>query len=243
MLAKLVGKRLVDVSEPPLGAQLNGAMVKKLASGTDELSTRQLHNKEFTYVPQFTLWMHCNALPVVLDPSAIDPEHMFVIEFTRSFTGKQRDLGLVDRFKTPDGMHTVLTWLLQGYLSYRDKGLDAPQSVREATGNWLGVSKSWLDFFLQERCETGSTLRCTVSDFNDAARAFCEQIGEDFQLRGVKAALKSMNIVQGRGTGGQRYYKGLALLPAPDDAVPQLSQTVTSEGETVTEGGGTIMLQ
>lgn len=243
VLAKLVGKRLVDVSEPPLGAELNGAMVKKLASGTDELSTRQLNNKEFTYVPQFTLWMHCNALPVVLDPTAIDPEHMFVIEFTRSFTGKQRDLGLVERFKTPNGMYTVMTWLLQGYLSYRKRGLDAPQCVREATGNWLGVSKSWLDFFLQERCEMGSTLRCTVADFNDAARAYCEQTGDEFQLRGVKAALKSMNIVQAKGTGGRRYYKGLSLLPMPEETATLLPKAATSEGETATEGGGTIMLQ
>lgn len=241
VLAKLVGKRLVDVSEPPLGAELNGAMVKKLASGTDEVSTRQLNNREFTYVPQFTLWMHCNALPLVRDPTAIDPEHMFVIEFTRSFTGEERDLGLVDRFKTPDGMHTVMRWLLQGYLAYREKGLMPPKSVRAATSNWLGVSKTWLDFFLQDMCELGSELRCPVSDFRDAAKTYCESTGEDFHIQGVKNALRSMNIVDKKGTGGARYYLGMTLKPIAE-LPATLVETVQDEAETDSSTRPTIML-
>ena len=213
-LAKLVGKRLVDVSEPPLGAELNSALVKQLASGTDEISARHLNRDEFSYVPQFTLWMHCNALPVVRDPSAIDPEHMFVIEFTRSFTGDERDMTLTERFKTPDGMHTVLSWLVRGYLDYRERGLDAPECVIRVTENWLCISKSWLQAFLEQCCVIGSSQTCGTGEFAQAAKAFCEAQGETFGLQRMKKALKAANIVDGRGTGGKRIYKGVGLLPS-----------------------------
>ncbi|WP_165170661.1 phage/plasmid primase, P4 family [Adlercreutzia sp. ZJ242] len=214
VLAGLVGKRLVDVSEPPLGAELNGAMVKKLASGTDEISTRHLHREEFSYVPQFTVWMHCNALPVVRDPSAIDPRHMFVIEFTRSFTAEERDLTLADRFKSPDGMYTVLTWMLEGYQMYLEEGLNPPECVVRATEAWLSVSKSWLQSFLDERCDLGSDRKCPVSEFKEAARAYCEAQGETFMLRNMRNALESAGISSGRASDGSRVYKGVALLPA-----------------------------
>ena len=212
VLAKLVGKRLVDVSEPPLGAELNGAMVKKLASGTDAVSTRHLNRDEFSYVPQFTLWMHCNALPVVRDPSAIDPEHMFVIEFTRSFTGDERDMTLTDRFKTPDGMHTVLSWLVRGYLDYRERGLDAPDSVKRATGAWLETSGTWLDRFIQEFCVINASESCLVEEFKEAAFAYCDEIGADrMGMKAVNAYLRQLNVIN-KPSHGKRFYRGIGLV-------------------------------
>lgn len=225
VLAKLVGKRLVDVSEPPLGAELNGAMVKKLASGTDALSTRHLNRDEFSYIPQFTIWMHCNALPVVRDPSAIDPQHMFVIEFTRSFTGAERDLGLADRFKTPDGMHTVLTWLVQGYLDYLERGLDAPDSVRRATGAWLETSGTWLDRFIADCCVLNLAESCLVEDFKEAAFAYCESVGaEKMGMKAVNAYLRQLNVVN-KPSHGKRFYRGIGLV----NALPPGEQKERSE--------------
>ena len=227
VLAKLVGKRLVDVSEPPLGVELNGAMVKKLASGTDALSTRHLNRDEFSYVPQFTLWMHCNALPVVRDPSAIDPHHMFVIEFTRSFTGDERDLTLADRFKTPDGMHTVLTWLVQGYLDYLERGLDAPACVKAATAAWLVTSGTWLDRFVAECCVVGSDQSCLVSDFKAAMNAYCEQCdGERMGMRAVNAYLRQLSVAN-RPSHGQRLYRGIGLLEAPKEGTSECEKSVS----------------
>ena len=226
VLAKLVGKRLVDVSEPPLGAELNGAMVKKLASGTDALSTRHLNRDEFSYVPQFTLWMHCNALPIVKDPSAIDPQHMFVIEFTRSFTGAERDLTLADRFKTPDGMHTVLTWLVQGYLDYLERGLDAPDSVKLATTAWLVTSGTWLDRFISERCVVGTGESCLVSDFKAAMNAYCEECdGEKMSMKAVNAYLRQLSVAN-RPSHGKRLYRGIGLLEAPKEGTNPTEKSV-----------------
>ena len=211
VLAKLVGKRLVDVSEPPLGAELNGAMVKKLASGSDSVSCRKPYGDEFSYYPQFTLWMHCNALPIVHDPTAVDPEHMFVIEFPVSFTGAARDMGLVDRFKTPDGAYTVLTWLLEGYREYKSIGLAAPGCVKNATSNWLQNSGTWLDAFIRDFCVMGSDCEVQISVFKEAAKSYCESRGEVFMLKWFKETLKTLNVTE-TTNGRVRSYRGISLI-------------------------------
>lgn len=211
-LAGLVGKRLVDVSEPPLGRTLNGAMVKKLASGTDEIAVRHLHAETFAYVPRFTLWMHCNNLPRVEDPTAIDPYHTFVVEFTRSFKGKDKDPGLFERFTGNDnGKYTVLMWLYEGYRLYRAEGLNPPPNVRATIDNWLTLSRSWVDWFLSEACVLDSSARVPVGEFKDAAKAFCESVGEEFRLRDFKRALADATIVDRKGAKGVRFYYGVAL--------------------------------
>lgn len=226
-LAKLVGRRLVDVPETPLGAELDGALLKQLASGTDELSVRNLNCDEFSYVPQFTLWLHCNSLPVVRDPSAVDPRHMFVIEFTRSFSGAARETGLAERFKTARGMHTVLAWLLAGWRDYADGGLRPPTCVTAPTSRWLTTSRSWLQAFIDEHCAIGTGKVCRTGELREAARAYCEACGETFVLRNFKAALRDSNIVEGKGTNGARLYRGIALLPGGG----AVSENATGEPE------------
>lgn len=242
-LASLSGKRLVDVSEPPLGAELNGALLKQLASGNDEVSARFLHKDEFTFVPQFTLWLHCNALPVVRDPTAISPEHMFVIEFTKSFTGEERDFGLVDRFTSPRGMAAVMRWLLKGYRDYCKHGLMPPAIVRETTSNWLCASKTWLEDFLNDYCELGGMNTCGRREFKEAARAYCESRGEVFALQGMRRALKTMNVVDA-STSKQRIYKGVKLREgAYERIVSETPSESSSESRNVRNGKKGFMLQ
>lgn len=236
VLAGLVGKRLVDVSEPPLGAELNGAMVKKLASGTDEISTRHLHRDEFSYVPQFTVWMHCNALPVVSDPSAVDPRHMFVVEFPVSFSGAFRDIGLAERFSTPDGMSTVLSWMVDGYLAYKEQGLNPPRCVTEATEQWLVTSGTWLDRFVSEHCVLGAGERCLVSDFRDAAYAYADGIGEEpMTVRELNKCLRQLSIVS-KSYGSVRNYKGVSLKPSAKELAANASEDVHDVSESDQNG-------
>lgn len=247
VLAKLVGKRLVDVSEPPTGAELNGAMVKQLASGVDPVSTRPLFGKEFSYVPDFTLWMHCNALPVVRDPTAIDPRHMFVIEFTRSFGPDERDPDLWDEITSRDGLNTIMEWLLDGYEAWSEGGLNPPESVTEATRAWLWTSGTWLDRFVEEMCVVGTAQSCEVAEFKAALAAYCA--ANDFEpmtMKAVNAYLRGLNVFN-KPSHGRRLYRGISVtdaLPAPPegeqagcsqthpDRVPEPGEAVKTDGKT-----------
>jgi P4 family phage/plasmid primase-like protien len=212
VLAGLKGKRLVDLPEPAAGSVLDGATVKHLASGADAISCRQLHGRQFEYVPEFTLWMHCNALPVVEDVTAIDPEHMFVIEFTRSFAGC-KDMTLAQRFSEPRGAFTVLDWLVAGYLEYREKGLEPPRCVQEATEAWLTASGTWLDAFVAECCVLDMGGRCGTELFRKAAEAYRRRVGgEQLTVRAMNRYLRAMNVTETRGGAGSRL-RGLSIPP------------------------------
>ncbi len=136
---------------------------------------------------------------------------MFVIEFTRSFSESERDLTLTDRFKTEDGMFTVLTWLIDGYHKYLDRGLDALDCVTRTTKAWLSISKTWLQAFLDERCVVASDKACPVTEFKIAARKYCESKGEIFTLKGMRKALESVNTASEILSDGSRLYRGVAL--------------------------------
>lgn len=213
VMAGLKGKRLVDMSEPPVGAKLDGARVKQLASGLDKVKPRGLFKENVEFTPEFTMWLHCNSLPIVEDPTAIDPEHMFVIEFTRSFEGKERDFDLPMRFSTERGMSTVLSWLLNGYSKYKDEGLNPPQSVRENTEAWLVTSGTWVDDFIERFCVFGSGLTYPVQDFWDMLEEWRVSIdGERVQKSFVNTILKVQNV--GNSTNRQlrkRLYRGMTL--------------------------------
>lgn len=210
-LANLKGKRLVDMSEPPISATLNAAMVKQLASGTDEVTARHLHAESFSFVPGFTLWLHCNCLPLVNDRTAIDTDHMHVIEFTRSFRGEDKDPGLVRELTTEDGLSTVFYWLLNGLREYKRQGLNPPQCVLDATRSWLEVSGTWLDDFIEERCEVGTGHRAPVNDFKEALEAYrVERDEEQIPMRTVNKFLARKNIVN-RNFNNVRCYRGIRL--------------------------------
>jgi len=210
-LARLVGRRIVDVSEPPVGSELNGAMVKKLASGTDPVSTRALYGKEFSYVPDFTIWMHCNALPIARDPASVDPRHMFVVELTRSFGPDERDPDLWPTITSEDGLHTILEWLVAGYMDWEERGLDAPACVTRASEAWLRASGTLLDRMIEDLFDVGTGLRCDVRDFRAVLDAYARSQGEDpMGIRQANAYLRQRSIVA-RPSNGRRHYRGMAL--------------------------------
>lgn len=239
-VAKLAGKRLVDLPEPPAGARLDSSKVKLYASGADSVTARFLNRDSFEFIPTFTLWMHCNALPVVDDPSALNGGGMHVIEFSRSFADGERDMGLLDRFATETGMHTIIEWMLRGLTEYRRQGLNPPASVRGASQAWSANSGTWLDGFVRDECVLGSGLRVPVNDLKEAMRAYCEEHGEEMMtMRAVNRYLKQLNVMS-RNSNNTRYYFGIDRAPR---ALPTGQKGAEAHPGTRTSGGGGFKLR
>lgn len=208
--ASLDGVRLVTISEPTKGRRLDEAKVKMLTGG-DMVSCRHLYGPQFSYRPQFTMWMSCNTLPVVGDTTVFRSKRVRVVPFERHFDEGEQDEGLKARFRTEDGMRTVLEWLLNGYLMYRERGLEEPASVRAATDAYAGVGGSTLARFVDECCEVRGGGRLDVPDFNAAYKAFCEELDEPaLSAAKVRREFEQRGIAK-RMSHGTRYYAGIAL--------------------------------
>ncbi|MEF2593741.1 MAG: phage/plasmid primase, P4 family [Eggerthellaceae bacterium] len=247
--ASLAGVRLVNISEPTKGRRLDEAKVKMLTGG-DMVSCRHLYGPRFEYRPDFTIWMSCNRLPPVSDPTVFASGRIKVVPFERHFEESERDRSLKSRFRSEDGMAAILTWLIEGYLDYKERGLDEPASVKEATERYAGTGGTSLSRFVDDCCEVGISERVSVADFKSAYRAWCE--AEDEPPMGQRALVRELAElgVSSARTNSARLYRGIclnvrgAVLAAGegdvkgDPAGAETSRKGTGPDENVTGSGG-----
>lgn len=125
-LASLAGLRFVVCTEPEKSLPLNSALLKKLTGG-DGIKCRNLNEKPFTFIPQFTLVLNCNYLPTTSDMTVFSSDRMNVIEFGRHFTEKERNKNLRKELK--EEFSGILNWLIEGLVMYYKEGYEAPDGV------------------------------------------------------------------------------------------------------------------
>lgn len=244
--ASLDGARLVTISEPTRGKRLDEARVKMLTGG-DLVSCRHLYGPKFEYRPQFTLWMSCNRLPLIGDTTVLTSGRVKVIPFERHFSEAERDPGLKDRFRSEAGACTVLTWLLEGYAEYLERGLDEPPGVRWATEKYAGVGGSTLSRFVDECCRVRDSERMSVPDFNAAYRAFCAELDEaPTTSQRVRREFEEMGVVKRKMHGVYTYMgaalneRGMALAVdggAAEDAAPGRGNLPPDDPDNARGGG------
>lgn len=150
-LTKLVGTRLVTMSESSKDVRLDAASMKTI-TGRDTLTTRDLYESSFDFVPQFTLWLNTNHLPAVTDDTVFSSNRIWVIEFNEHFDEQSQDKDLKELFARPENRPTILKWLFDGCSAYLKDGLRVPKSVREATENYRKIHDR-VGCFLEEMCD------------------------------------------------------------------------------------------
>ena len=131
-LASLKGKRFVTMSETQDTNKLNEAAIKQYTGG-EEITARELYERRIVFQPQFTLWLSCNILPEVRDRSIFASDRVRVIELNRHFSEAEQDRTLKQYFRSQKAMKAILTWLLQGYNSYKIKQLKISEELKQAT--------------------------------------------------------------------------------------------------------------
>lgn len=153
-LAKLVGTRLVRMSESARDVRLDAASMKTM-TGRDTLVTRGLFQNSFSFVPQFTLWLETNHLPAATDDTVFTSNRIYVIEFNEQFTEGKQDKNLKELFALPENRPTILQWLFDGCADYIKHGLNPPQCVIEATKNYRKLHDR-VGNFIEDQCEIGA---------------------------------------------------------------------------------------
>ena len=175
MLASLKGKRFVTLSESEDAGKLNEAQIKNY-TGNDPITTRNLHEKAFTYTPQFKMWLSCNSLPAVSDKSLFSSDRVRVIEFNRHFGEDERDTELKSKFLQPDAKAVIFKWLIDGYINYHIRGLQEPKSVKESIRSYEKKNDK-VALFVEERCKLEENARIGRGEFYTAYKSWCKTNG------------------------------------------------------------------
>lgn len=183
VLSKLVGTRIVTMSESPRDVRLDSANMKTM-TGRDTMVTRGLYESSFSFVPQFALWLNTNHLPSVTDDTVFSSNRIWVIEFNRHFDESSQDKNLKEIFSQPENLPTILKWLVDGCSDYMKRGgLDVPESVKKATANYRRLHDR-IGSFIEECCEQGGTEKCQRGNLYVAYRQWCMRSDNKFNPLG-----------------------------------------------------------
>ena len=118
-LAKLRKVRFVQTGETDDGGKLAEGQVK-IMTGSDTIAARFAYGREFSYKPNFKIWMSTNNKPIIVGQDDGIWRRMFIFPFLNSFTGDKKDKNLGDKLK--EEYPKILGWIIQGHLKYLELG-------------------------------------------------------------------------------------------------------------------------
>lgn len=142
-LARLPGARLVTASEPELGRAFSEAVIKTL-TGEGRITARHLREEFFEFTPQFKLLLSCNNKPNDRGNDEGTWRRVLLVPFEETIPKDERDKHLVEKLQAEAS--GILNWLVQGAALYLAHGLQVPESIRAATGEYRHESDPMGEF-------------------------------------------------------------------------------------------------
>lgn len=222
-LAKLVGTRLVRMSESARDVRLDAASMKTM-TGRDTLVTRGLFQNSFSFVPQFTLWLETNHLPAATDDTVFTSNRIYVIEFNEQFTEGKQDKNLKELFALPENRPTILQWLFDGCADYIKNGLSAPECIVEATKSYRKLHDR-VGNFLEDSCEIGDDKKIMRGALYSAYSQWCVKPDNRYKPMGSTTFYNEIAMrgypIKHRNDG--TYILGIDLKTEPSDGKIKLT--------------------
>ena len=121
--AALQSRRLAICMETAEGRRLDAPTAKQLTGG-DTITARYMRKDFFSFEPSHTLIMVTNHKPVVSGSDDALWRRLAVVPFEQKFSGDKAVTDLKDTLRSePDA---ILSWMIQGWIEYREKGLAIP---------------------------------------------------------------------------------------------------------------------
>jgi len=174
-IARLVGVRLANISEPSRGLVLNAAQVKSM-TGNDTQNARFLHENSFDFIPQYKLYINTNYLPVITDMTVFDSNRLYIIPFYRHFEEWEQDRTLKTEFRKPEVQSAILNWLIEGFRLLQRDGFGKPTAVTDAVRDYRHDSDKITQFADERLMENGLSEIRTAVVYNEYRR-WCEENG------------------------------------------------------------------
>lgn len=210
MLAGLKGKRFVTLSESDALGKLDEQAIKNF-TGADPITTRNLHEKDFTFTPVFKIWLQCNTLPSVIDKSVFASDRLKVIPFNAHFDKDRRDTTLKAQFLVEDARKAIFKWLVDGYGKYRKDGLKEPKIVQEAVSDYE-LSNDTIQMFVDEQCDLGADYTEGRGNLYNSYKNWC-RTNNIFILAMPKFKEAMEKFAKPILVDGNKKWKGIRLKP------------------------------
>ena len=198
-IARLHGKRFIQVPEPNKSMILDCALLKRV-TGNDTMVGRRLNEDNFEFTPMFVVFFNTNYLPKVVDNTLFMSDRVRVIPFNRHFEEKDRNLELKDLLKAEvDG---VFNWLLKGMNMFLEDPLYYPNVIKEATIAYQATSDK-LQQFIDDTYKANDEGRIAGKYLYEEYQHWCnssgykaeskENVFEELKKKGYMKATATLN--------------------------------------------------
>jgi putative DNA primase/helicase len=173
-IARLKGSRFVASSETEEGRRLAESLIKDL-TGQDTVTARFLWAELFEFTPTHKLWLSTNHKPEIRGTDNAIWRRIRLIPWSVTIPPAEQDK------KLPTTLHRelpgILAWIVRGCLEWRREGLQAPDEVRRATGQYRAEMDVLAGFFA-ECCELDSGHWEYAKDLYECYKRWCDENGE-----------------------------------------------------------------
>ena len=198
-IARLTGIRFLSVPEPRKNLMLDVALFKALTGG-DTITARMLKQNPFEFKPVFTLFMHCNSLPLVTDDTLFQSERVRIITFDRHFEEYEQNKNLKKELRAQEVLSSILNWAIIGLKDFRENGEQPPACVMVSTAKYKEKSDKIL-LFMDECMEKSSNGNSAVAD---VYKVYCKwNIDNDRGFEGKQRFIMDMRdhgLIRDTGT-------------------------------------------
>jgi putative DNA primase/helicase len=92
----------------------------------------------FEFTPAFKLWFVSNDMPRVRGTDTAFWRRVRVVPFEVKIPDSEKDLELPAKLRVE--FPGILAWAVRGCMEWQAGGLIEPQSVKQASGRWLGAA-------------------------------------------------------------------------------------------------------
>lgn len=207
-IARLRGARLVTAQETEEGRRWAESRIKALTGG-DPITARFMRQDDFTFLPQFKLLIAGNHKPGLRNVDEAMRRRFNLIPFTQTITAEERDPMLPEKLAAEHG--AILKWAINGCLAWQRQGLNAPDSVKAATDEYL-VGEDAIQAWLDDCCDVSASRSSLSGASYNSYKKWCEDNGEfcPSQKR-FSQNLASRGFETKKGTGGVRMIIGFAV--------------------------------
>lgn len=184
-IADLFGKRLVIASETERNEHLRVQFVKRL-TGDAKLKGRYMHGNFFEFRRTCKVILITNNKPVISERTHAIWRRLRLVPFDNIVADENQDKTLPERLRREAS--GVLTWLVQGCLSWQRNGLTTPQEVLVATDAYRTES-DWLKRFAEECLTLAPELWSPSARISDTLDAWCHEVGVEADMPALREYL------------------------------------------------------
>lgn len=237
-VAKLKGKRFVDLQEPENNDKLHMGLIKQFVGG-DKISARELNKAPIEFEMKAKFVLVCNDLPTVDSLDGGTWRRIRLLEFLSKFVDKPKkknefkiDRSLKERM---NDWYEMFMWLLiQYHRRYKREGIVEPPEVTRVTDEYKENSDFYSQFF-NEHIERDLNSKISIKDTHAYFRNWHKSTYEGKSLVLKQNFEKHMSILMGNPVG--HYWHGWQYISAEDreereeNNAPQPNQMIDSDNE------------